>query len=199
MSFTQSLLHSICNNTGSPQDVKSSWHLASSSGNQISDSFKSIILCTGRSSIRSPSFWVFPINNLTLWTKPPASEFMPTTFAIGHWLWLASVFSKTISPFWKFLCFSFHSWWGWSDHRNSFRYLTQNSLAVCCYVSIFFYCIHQSSQNDQVVAKLPWTSWWECCLCILVVRSARLPTYRQRPRIFSCFCLCQTCPQWFIV
>ena len=103
MSFTQSLLHSVFNNTGSPRNVKSSWHLASSLGNHISDSFKSIILCIGRSSIRSPLFRVFPINNLTLLTKPSASEFMPTTFAIGHWLRLASVFSRTISPFWKFL------------------------------------------------------------------------------------------------
>ena len=132
MSFRQSLLDSVYNNTGSPQDVKPSWHLASSLGNQISDSFKSTILCIGRSSICSPSFRVFPLNNLTLRTKPSASEFMPTTFAIGHWLRLASVFSRTISPFWKFQCFSFHFWRGWSDHRISFHHLTQNSLALCC-------------------------------------------------------------------
>ena len=130
--FTQSLLHSVYNNTGSPQDVKSSWHLASSSGNQISDSFKSITLCIGRSSILWPSLPVFSINNLTRRTKLSASEFLPSTFAIGHWLRLASVFSRTISPFWKCLCFSFHLWRGWSDYRNSFRHLTQNSLAICC-------------------------------------------------------------------
>ena len=146
MSFTQSLLHSVYNNTGSPQDVKPSWHLASSSGNQISDSFKSIILCIGRSIICSPSFWVFPINSLTLQTKPStkASEFMPTTFAIGHWLWLASVFSRTISPFWRFLCFLFHLWQGWSDHRNSFCHLTQNSLAICC-IRLHLFLLYSSA------------------------------------------------------
>ena len=144
--FTQSVLHSVCNNTGSPQDVKSSRHLASLSGNQISDSFKSIILCIGRLSLRSPSFWVFPTNNLTLRTKPSASEFMPTTFATGHWLWSASVFSKTISPFWKFLCFSFHLWWGWSDHRNSFCHLTQNSLAICC-ICLYLFLLYSSSST----------------------------------------------------
>ena len=132
MSFTQSLLHSVYNNTGSPQDVKPSWHLTSSSENQISDSFKSIILCTGRSSIQSPSFRIFRISNLTVRTKPLASEFMPTIFAIGHWLRLTSLFSRTISPFWKFLCFLFHLWRGWSDHRNYFCHLTQKSLAICC-------------------------------------------------------------------
>ena len=132
MSLTQSLLDSVYNNTGSPQDVKPSWQLASSLGNQISDSFKSTILCIERSSICFPSFGVFPINNLTLPTKPSASGFMPITFAIGHWLRLASVFTRTISPFWKFQCFSFHFGQGWSDHRISFHHQTQNSLAICC-------------------------------------------------------------------
>ena len=149
MSFTQSLLHSVYNNIGPPQDVKPSWHLGSSSGNQISDSFKSTILCIGRSSIRSPSFRVFPINNLKVQTKPLASEFMPTTFAIGHWLWLASVFSRTISPFWKFLSFSFHLWRDWSDHRNSFRHLTYNSLAICCI------CLHLILLCSSVFTKWP--------------------------------------------
>ena len=74
----------------------------------------------------------FPTNNLTLRTKPSVSVFMHTTFAIGHWLRLASVFSRTISPFWKFLCFLFHLWRDWSDHRNSFCHLTQTLLAICC-------------------------------------------------------------------
>ena len=112
--------------TGSPQDVKPFWHLASSLGNQISDSCKSTILCIGWSSICSPSFRVFSTNSLTLWTKSLASVFMPTTFAIGHWLWLAYVFSRTISPFWKFLCFLLHLWQDWSNQRNSFHHPTQN-------------------------------------------------------------------------
>ena len=199
--FTQSLLHSVYNNTGSPQDVKSSWHLASSSGNQISDSFKSITLCTGRSSILWPSLPVFSINNLTRRTKLSASEFLPSTFAIGHWLRLASVFSRTISPFWKCLCFSFHLWQGWSDYRNSFRHLTQNSLAICC--------IRLSSFSTVFISLHKMTRWWQNYLGLhgenvawaywLLTLHVSLCIYRQRPRVYNYFCLCQKCPHWFIV
>ena len=92
----------------------------------------------------SPWFWVFPINNLTLQTKLSASEFMPTTFAIGYWVRLASVFSRTISPFWKFLRFSFHLWGGWSGRRDSFRHLTQNWLAICC-IRLHLFLLYSSA------------------------------------------------------
>ena len=74
MSFTQTLLHSVYNNW-LPSRFQTSWHLASSSGNLISDSFKSTILCVGRSSIRSPSFQIFLTNNVTLRTKLSAFVF----------------------------------------------------------------------------------------------------------------------------
>ena len=99
----------------------------------------------------SPSFRVFLTNNLTLRKKPSASVFMPTTFAIGHWLWLLSVFSRTISRFWKCLCFLFHLWWDWGDHRNSFHHLTQNLLAICC-IHLHLFLLHSSA----------FTKWPDC-------------------------------------
>ena len=176
MSFTNSLLHSVYNNW-LPDDVKPSWHLVFLLGNQVCDSFKGTILCIGCLSICSPSFWVFPSNNVTVRTKSSESVFVPPTFAIGHWFRLASVFSRTTPPFWEFLCLLFHLGRDWSEHTNLFRHLTQNSLAICC-THLRLFLLHSSaSQNKQVVAKLSWTTWWECYLGVLVVCFVYLPTY----------------------
>ena len=49
-----------------------------------------------------------------------------------------------MSLFKKFLCFSFHLWRGWSNHRNSFCHLTQNSSAICC-IRVHLFILYSSA------------------------------------------------------
>ena len=83
--------------TGSPQDNQpSSWPF--SSGNRTSGSFSKTIFGTGRSSIRSSCpLRVLPASSQTLRTMPSESLCTWTTFAMGHWLWLASILKSKIS------------------------------------------------------------------------------------------------------
>ena len=115
--------------TGSPQDNEPlSWHF--SSGNQTSDSFSKTIFWTGRSSIRSSCpLRVLPASSRTLLTTPSESLCTWTTFAIGHWLRLASIFKSTISSMTNYLRF-FYFWQDWGADKNSFLHICQNSLAM---------------------------------------------------------------------
>ena len=67
------------------------------------------------------------------WTllTTPESLCTWTTFAIGHWLRLASTFKSTISAITNSLWFLFHFWQDWRVDKNSFLHLCQNSLAMC--------------------------------------------------------------------
>ena len=112
--------------------VKPSWHHISSSGNQTSTSLINTILCIGHSNTLSPALsQELASNNRTLRTKPKSSTFTSITFAISHWLRLASVFNSTMSPCWKFLHFLFHFRRVWRLYKNSLCHLTQNSFAMC--------------------------------------------------------------------
>ena len=78
-----------------------------------------------------------------------------TTFAIGHWLWLASTFKSTISAITNSLRFLFHFWWDWRVDKNSFLHLCQNSLAMCLmHHTNTFYWIHQLLQIHLVVVSV---------------------------------------------
>ena len=70
-------------------------------------------------------------NNRKLRMKPKSSAFTLITFAIGHWLPLASVFSSTMSSFWKFLHLLFHFGRVWRLHKTASSHITQNSFAMC--------------------------------------------------------------------
>ena len=118
-------------------------------------------------------------NNRKLRMKPKSSAFTLITFAIGHWLPLASVFSSTMSSFWKFLHLLFHFGRVWRLHKTASSHITQNSFAMC-WIRLYFLLLNSPAFTNWPGGSnttLDFIAGY--CLDIAVVHFGRLPKCQQ--------------------